>query len=188
MKRMTVVVAVLMMAGIGYGATFSVTSGGSPVKIVAPGEEFMVQINLDPQGMELVSWGVVIEAPDGYKIPGAPGVAAYAPGVAQGWSATDGNTAWQGSNWPRSFPAGPIFNVFGDVFGITAAGPVFEMKVRAPMDPAALMGEITVTGAYVGDTDFVEHSDVNVVGLRVVPEPVSALLLLAGVPMLRRRR
>lgn len=188
MKRMALSVVVLLMAGTAYGASFTVTSGGASVKAVAPGEEFTVQINLDPEGMPLVSWGVNIVAPDGYKMPVAPGIAGYAPGVAQGWSATDGNTAWQGGTWPRNFPAGPIFNVFGDVFGITAAGPVFQFMVRAPMDPGALLGEITLTGAYVGDTDFVEYSDVPVIGLTLVPEPVSALLLLAGIPMLRRRR
>jgi hypothetical protein len=84
-----------------------------------------------------------------------------------------------------AFPPPPVTywgkNGLGVTIHISALPPVGDYTIGVVAD-----------GSYITDSSFnnAELSDttLTVIPLHILPEPVSALLLLAGLPMLRRRR
>ncbi len=193
MKNLIVSVAVLAMAGTALGISFAVTGpGGVSEYAPAPGETFQVQIYLDPDGTALHCWQVVMTGPAGYKIAAAPGAGGYAPpGGASGWDLTQGLTAWQGATFPKDFalgPQGPIGTVAVDVVGILDAGPVFQFSVIAP--PVIIEGDITLPVIWPFEDPLWPPEPIAVVTPLhiIIPEPVSVVLLLAGLAMSRRKR
>ena len=120
------------------------------------------------------------------------------PGFNDGGAAFPANT----NGWSTQTADGANPLPGGDINGIIADDPVNEMSTifGASNATSGLFGWLEVnlvdSGAEymidingtVGDAQFQAIRDVVFNGLTVTPEPVSALLLLLGVPFLRRRR
>lgn len=186
MKNVLVGLAVLAMAGTVLGAVnYTVTGpGGVSAYNPAPGEVFDIVVSMEfTAGEAAVSWQAAIAGPEGWMTGANPGNAvAYANTT--GWDVANGLTP--PGNAAMSPKTGLIGTVAVDPFGAPpTSGQVFTISVVAPATIEA--GEITLVNAVWGNLDFVEGPADAVVGL-TIPEPVSALLLLAGLPMLRRRR
>ena len=110
--------------------------------------------------------------------------AARAGGFASlGWdmSAT-GSVVFPGGPLPQ---AGPPADIVGTIPAGTTASQGWVAWVQ--LDGALPGDVITATGVAIGDSDF-QPMTVEVIPLRITPEPTSMLLLLAGLPLLRRRR
>lgn len=188
MKNVLVGLAVLAMAGTVLGAVnYKVTGpGGVSAYNPAPGEEFNIVVSMEfTAGEVAVSWQAAIAGPEGWMTGPNPGNAvAYANTT--GWDVPNGLTPPGGQSL---FPStvGLIGTIAVDPFTAPpTSGQVFTISVVAPA--TIVPGEITLANAVWGNQDFVEGPADAVSGLMIIPEPVSALLLLAGLPMLRRRR
>lgn len=186
MKNVLVGLAVLAMAGTVLGAVnYTVTGpGGVSAYNPAPGEVFNIVVSMEfTAGEAAVSWQAAIAGPEGWMTGANPGVA-VAYDNTTGWDASQGLTP--PANQAMSPQTGLIGCVATDPFGqAPTSGQVFTMSVVAPA--VIVPGEITLVNAVWGNLDFIEGPADAVFGL-MIPEPVSALLLLAGLPMLRRRR
>lgn len=199
MKNTFVGLAVLLMAGPALawsGGAFVITGpGGVSSYAPAPGEVFDITVSIVPPafdpGEAMAGWQLHLTAPSDYKLGKSQGTAYhFGPGVAAGW---DPNQSVPFPMWSSTsdVPFPLTFNVGTgavDIFtGITVGGPVFTAKIVAPavITPGVM---ISADDPRLGDTNFTDHTDVAIVGLQIIPEPVSMLLLLAGLPMLRRRR
>ncbi|MDM8006241.1 MAG: hypothetical protein QUV05_08860 [Phycisphaerae bacterium] len=166
----------LLLTGPAWGALTATATLLGPAS-VDPGQVFEIQMDL--QGNEpMTAWTIYINATAGPTPTGT-----YSFKAVSDWDAAGGVAGNMGA-----FPVGPIFTV--PVVGKDTGGNgiVFSMGVTAPDAPNTTF-DMWVTGV-IGDLDYsdIEVTPVAPLSIFVTPEPVSALLLLAGLPMLRRRR
>jgi len=175
----------LLAAGTALGATMTVKGPAS----VDPGQEFMIVVALDADGQDTIGWAIEAINATGGATPG-PNTGNDADYYLAGAGYDNGAV---GSNpimtWASqtAFPVGQMGTVPSGDFG--GSGDIFQMPVIAPMPPDSFFDVFVVNGAY-GSAETYDDMPCQSVPLTVyvTPEPVSALLLLAGLPMLRRRR
>jgi hypothetical protein len=194
MRALVVGLSVLLMAGGAFGElSYTITGpGGVSSFAPTPGQVFPVTITIvkgAADSPDLSSWGLEINQVGGYQLaPFAGATTVYAPGVAQGWDPASAPGGWSGSaNAP--FPIKP-FEIPDSSHAYGAPGPVMTFNVVAPATIPQTGSILGVIGAstYMGNADFEDVLITSVTPLTLTPEPISALLLLAGLPLLRRRR
>ena len=203
MRSFLVVLGVVLMATTAMGAGvghITLTVGGAATYEPAPGETFRVDVNITAD-RAMDAWGMQPSdsADAGYQIAASIIGGMY-------------------SNIAMNYvDAGPPFsNTAGwDVFSASAkawpAGDLNDLQVTAQVRPGtlgtptagsgwALYFDLTAPAAeglattivlddlYAGDEQHSPFDQMTYDELVLTPEPVSALLLLAGLPLLRRRR
>ncbi len=186
MKTTALGVAVLMMmAGTAWGAYGGALTADRTD--VMPGESFTVVLSLVAD-TPLTGWNAKFTGPAGYEV--APSYI----GAELGW---DVLTTGAALGWNNSAPVKlPLTSNFGNLLGsgplgdTAEAGGVFQMVITVPA-AEAFPKTVNVTVESLTGTDD-GYNDLSAVveplAINITPEPVSALLLLAGLPMLRRRR
>ncbi len=180
--------AALLTAGTALGAATATVTGPT---VVMPGQVFEIQVVLTADEPMIAFFLDGIMATNG-AMPG-PVVgttieerAAYHYGNTAGWSTNPGDTL-MGWASQTAFPVGPIGAIPTDVFTGAGNGVCFRMNVVFPTCDYFCM--IYVTGGIYGAPETFEDVALDWVPLFVyVPEPASALLLLAGLAMSRRKR
>ncbi|NLE57651.1 MAG: hypothetical protein GX616_04775 [Planctomycetes bacterium] len=191
MKNLLVGLSIALLAA---GTAMGASSAGiiAPAEVLA-GEVFEIQVDLQSPENLMLGWFIDgIMATNG-AVPGpvtgatAAEQAAYHYGNACGWD-TAAASVLLNFVPQTAFPVGPIGGVPSSDGGTN--GVAFRMSVQAP-DVVGTVIDIFVTGGVYGDPatfDDAPFEEFPVASVTVTPEPVSALLLLAGLAMLRRRR
>jgi hypothetical protein len=186
------VVALLAIAGMASAAeSFTMSAPDS----VAPGAQFTLTITMTVTDTNVAGWGLdALTGPTGmftveaYNSANVPRLFANTLGFAI--TAADTNNPWTGS--PALTPGGTNVGIFSNVpnFGAATPGTSTVLTLLVTAGPTPATGQIGATRLYYGTTDFDELSiaGVHTGSITITPEPISALLLLAGLPMLRRRR
>ncbi|MDM8005814.1 MAG: PEP-CTERM sorting domain-containing protein [Phycisphaerae bacterium] len=188
-RLVCVAVAVVLTAGVALRAGTVTVLGPA---VVAPGETFEIQLDLQSPENLMLGWFIDgIMATNG-AVPGpvtgstAAEQAAYHYDNTCGWDTSSANVllGWVSQT---AFPVGPMDGVPAADGGTN--GVAFRMSVVAPDTPDSFF-EVTVTGGLLGDEPYFEPPEFIVLPLSVyvTPEPTGVLLLLAGALMLRRRR
>ena len=188
-RLVCVAVAVVLTAGVALRAGTVTVLGPA---VVAPGETFEIQLDLQSPENLMLGWYIDgIMATNG-ATPGpvvgstAAEQAAYHFANTCGWDPSP--DYWQEFVVHTAFPVGPMGNL--PVADGGTNGVAFRMLVVAPDAPDSFF-DVYVTGGVYGDpttfedTPFVEFP---VLSIYVTPEPASVLLLLAGLAMSRRKR
>jgi hypothetical protein len=151
-----------------------------------------------PFGM--TAWGGAVEAPPGYTVAAtvliygtwienyADNTVAIPPTNSSNWALTTADAA----QWPAGPLNGIITSAQPPAGTYATSGFAVRMTVTAPGDwaPGDTITYRTSGAAGVialGDENFVDHMP-EITPLVMTPEPASVLLLLAGLPLLRRRR
>jgi len=209
--------AAVPVFGQGVPATLSLTTPGAALvggeyqiqyADVAGGFDIQVMLDsTDATGMS--SFGLVLVGDSGFVLD-APNIDAYPVlgnyNAANNWvnNYESGAGYWLDGPLPMGAPTGDYYA--GTIYKGTVAVPpppktywglnglALTMHISAlPADPTQeyVIG-VAPEGTYVGDSSFANavpgDGTLSVIPLRILPEPVSALLLLAGLPLLRRRR
>jgi len=149
---------------------------------VEPGAAIQLVISVTDANIAIDSWGGNLTAtgPGVVTIEGYT-VAAYTSGPVGGWG-----LGFQGM-WDTAGQPLPVDNI-GDfnLSNTQLTGQIFTAKLFADLPGVYTISLADAyTGSSLGDAGLTSVADYTV---EVLPEPVSALLLLAGLPMLRRRR
>lgn len=180
----------LLAAGTAMGASSAGILGPATVD---PGQVFEIQVDLQSPQNLMLGWFIDGINATGGALPGpvtggtAGEQAAYHYGNTVGWDFSSANVllGWVSQ---AAFPVGPMGGVPASDGGTN--GVAFRMSVVAPLTPDSFF-DVFVTGGVYGDPETFEDAPFEsfpALSIYVTPEPVSALLLLAGLPMLRRRR
>jgi hypothetical protein len=184
MRKILIGVAVLLMAGTAWGQNVSMSLSSNKTDVI-PGETFTVILEITTD-VGLAGWNAKFLEPAGFGVQPS-----YSAGG--GWDTNTAATAiaWAGDTLPLGSANGT--GLLGssplDVILGASSGPVWQMLLTVPAAQPLGTVFVTATEASVGDVDFNDYFlQVEPLAINVVPEPVSALLLLAGLPMLRRRR
>ncbi|MDM8005813.1 MAG: PEP-CTERM sorting domain-containing protein [Phycisphaerae bacterium] len=188
-------VTVLLTAGAALGAATATVTGPT---VVMPGQVFEIQVVLTADEPMVGFMLNEITATGGLWPGPVVGTtteerAAYHYANTAGWS-TDWSTVpgdpLMGWASQTTFPVGPIGTVAADQFA--GNGVCFRMNVVVPAAPLDYVFDICVTSGVYGGMDFVDvpldAGWAHGLGLCIIPEPASALLLLAGLAMARRKR
>jgi hypothetical protein len=198
-------VVLIATTAYGQGATMTLTVGGASSYEPTPGETFRVDISI-ASDVAMSAWGgnPWDTAGAGYAID-ATVIGGYYKNLAlnytngavpppvspQGW---DINTSvaekWDAGivndmNTAGTLKMGTAAASFAT--GATSGFAAYIMLTAPAAEVAGVVTTIDLTDAYVGDLEF-NNLPLEVVPLTLTPEPVSGLLLLAGLPLLRRRR
>jgi len=189
----------LMIVGTATAAPSLSILGPGGVSSYAPaaGETFQITIvvhnDIVPNNEAGTGPGGLGEGLGGWQVTGFAGPAGFKMAAVSGNAAYDntaifpttGTLSWS-TNAPMPISLAMYSNA--DILAYPAVGDyqVFHCKVIAP-NPLTL-GVITqnVEALWI-DQDGGTHP-AQLTGLTITPEPISALLLLAGLPLLRRRR
>lgn len=215
MKLLAMCVAVALVASGAMAATtirmVDQATGSSELDVTAPGvagsvRTIEIQIVTDENNAVfpetgtgvggLVSWGI-----NGLQVPGAGfkitpiSTANYQPGYDYNWDDTQGLIFGKGTT-PVAWPALPNLSLGTIAYidttvepaqvwpGVSCLAMTFKMTLPAvdvPQGP--LTAQAVYAGVYPSGNTLMTFEP-----LVLIPEPVSALLLLAGLPLLRRRR
>ncbi len=192
MRKILVGVAVLLLAGTAMAQNVSmslaVTGGTDADPALAgfdarPGDVFTVTLSITTD-VGLTGWNAKFLDPAGFPV-----TPSYL--VGGGWDTNTSATAiaWTGTALPLG--TANLTGLLGSSpTGATAgSGPCFQMILTVPAAQPKGKVFVTATGATSADADFNDYfPQVAPLAINIVPEPISALLLLAGLPMLRRRR
>lgn len=162
------------------------------------GLTFDVVVSLDAS-FAMTAWGGAVEAPAGYTVAASQlvygtWVVNYAdnpvvvpPTNSSNWAMTTAEAA----QWGVGPLNGVIMSTLPPAGQTATSGFAVTFTVTAPPDWApgdtisfATGGDAALT---IGDANFIDHA-AAITPLVMVPEPASALLVLAGLPLLRRRR
>jgi hypothetical protein len=186
MKKLLAVTAVLLMVGPVMAAPTMTLTTDKPAADITAGATLNVILSIQTD-VPLVSWNAKVNGPAGVAI--APfTTAAYQ--TAAGWdNAAASCIAWSNSSFPMTTPSGGLVGTLA--LSTATSGPALIIPVTLPA--GAKVGDLftfSVSGGTAANESYEDLAIDNVapLTLSVVPEPVSALLLLAGLPMLRRRR
>jgi hypothetical protein len=182
MSRILVGVAVLLVAGTAMAET--TMSLSSDKASVMPGDVFTVTLHLQTD-IGLIGWNAKFLDPAGFAA-----VPSYL-GSAAGWDTSTAGAAvgWTTNVLPLNTSNGTRLLGSSPTGASAGSADVFQMVLTVPA--AQPLGTVFVTATETAATDVDYNDIVPVVAalpIEIVPEPVSALLLLAGLPMLRRRR
>ncbi len=171
--------AVLLTAGAALG--FGTATVIAPAAVLQ-GETFEIEIDLQDNDA-MVSFHFDGIMATGGATPGPTGTNAYHYGNDCGWQIPYDFPIEVPP--PTAFPVGPMGTIAAD---FTAQnGICFRMKIVAPAELGPI--DIYVTSGIYTNVDFMDiYLQTPVTTVMVTPEPVSALLLLAGVAMSRRKR
>jgi len=176
MKNLLVgLTAVLLLAGTALGVGTATVLGPAEVD---PEETFEIQVDLQADEL-MVSYMF-----DGIMATGGavPVSLDYVIGDAVGW---DSNNALSVSL--AAFPVGPVGTISKEA--TAGSGVCVSMQIQAPNAPDSFFDVYVTSGIYGNEMwEDVDLTAVEPLSIHITPEPVSALLLLAGIPMLRRRR
>jgi hypothetical protein len=163
------------------------------------GLTFSVVVELTaPFGM--TAWSGAVEAPAGYTVAAstliygtwvenyADGRGTTPPTNSANWALTTGDAA----QWPAGDLNGIITSAQPPAGQYAASGFAVQFNVTAPAgwapgDTITYRTQGVAGVIAIGDEQFVDHLP-ELTPLVMTPEPASALLLLAGLPLLRRRR
>lgn len=204
MKKIVLVTAALLMAsGAAFGQlakdnVFVLTGpGGVSEYAPAPGETFEITLTITGPYQNMVAWSGYLEGA-GYALAPYKSDATYSS-YGNNWT----GTAWTNtSGWSTVAPFVGTWSTAANVplpspqigsandldAGFNYAGTGFAFRAMLVAPTTIVEGaEIWISSPVIGNEGF-EDEVPAVQALRIIPEPVSALLLLAGLPMLRRRR
>ena len=180
----------LLTTGTAMGASRAAVLGPT---VVMPGEVFEIQVELQSPDNLMVGWFIDgIMATNGAMVGPVTGgtaaeQAAYHYANTCGWDTASASVLL--NFVPQTaFPVGPMGGVPASDGGTN--GVAFRMSVVAPAVPDSFFDVFVTSGVY-GDPETFEDAPFEsfpALSVYVTPEPVSALLLLAGLAMLRRRR
>ena len=209
MRSFVVAGICLLLASSAMAATqVSLLSGGSAVvvdPVATPNIQLDIMIATDEPGLTAGSFG--FDAPAGvlyaqmeFVSVGPPTPGTYVPNYGDGPGSLVNSAGWStvydvDATW---LAGGDINDIVADVPGVEMS-TLFNDADNLPTDGLFGWLEITLVpaeqGPYtidisgtVGDAVGNPLADVTFRPLTVLPEPASALLLLLGVPFLRRRR
>ena len=203
MRSFLAVLGVVLMATTAMGAGVghvTMTVGGSPTYAPALGETFRVDVDITAD-RAMDAWGMQPRdsADVGYEIA-ASVIGGMYSNIAMNY--VDVGPPWaNAANWDvnmasaKAWPAGNLndLQVTAQVRPGTLGKPTASQgwamyfMLTAPSSESVITN-IVLDDLYAGD-DTHEGFDVMTYDpLVLTPEPVSALLLLAGLPLLRRRR
>ncbi len=184
-------VAVVLTAGVALRAGTVTVLGPA---VVAPGETFEIQLDLQSPENLMLGWFIDgIMATNG-AVPGPVVGSTAAEQAAYHYGITEPPEVGVPENplmeWvsQTAFPVGPMGAV-PDAEGNTN-GVAFRMFVVAPDAPDSFF-DVYVTGGVYGDPETWEDTpfeEFPVLSIYVTPEPSSVLLLLVGLAMLKRKR
>jgi len=176
--------AVLLTAGAALGFGTATVLGPAEVD---PGEVFEIEVYLQADE-PMISFQFDGIMATGGATPGPTGTKAYHYGNDCGWKIPDLMEAQIWVPPPTAFPVGPMGTVAES--GEASNGVCFRMRVVAPSAPYSFF-DIYVTSGFYGSIEIFDEvalTPVAPLSVHVTPEPVSALLLLAGLAMSRRKR
>jgi hypothetical protein len=194
MRSLLSILAVGLIAStaMASGTVSVIGPGGVDTYIPAAGETFTVEVHAEAPG-PMTSISAFIEVPAGFEIA-ASELAEPFPGYIFIANYTD-QLGVNSNNWSPSpslaygWDAGTQMEIYGVPVGdggTATSGFVLWLDITAPADASAIGGSIDVVTPLI----YVDYDEVpGVTGQNLLlPEPASALLLLAGLPLLRRRR
>ncbi len=120
---------------------------------------------------------------------GAYSAYASRPGMPDnGWSQGDGIQIMAGCLPMAGPPDDQVGTIYDTAMAQNGLAAWLEMLPVVCVDPfCCCIGACPPGSAVVGDSNFMA-CDVTLIPLCITPEPASALLLLVGLPLLRRRR
>ena len=196
------VVALMATTAYGYAGHLTMSVGGANPYTPAPGETFRVTVDIQAD-TNMASWGMQLrdEADAGYTIAASVdyyelATENYADAIGpppfllpfnqQGWEVHPSNTKlWDAGLVNQDPPVRPGTAAVATPPG-ASSGFVLWFDLTAPATEAGVNTRIVLDDLYAGDLDY-QPLDMTSEPL-VLPEPASALLLLGGLPLLRRRR
>jgi hypothetical protein len=187
MKNLLVGVAVLALAGTAFGSIDLAVLG--PASVLNPGDTIQITISLVAKDTPITSWDGYVSAA-GLAVK-APGTFAdqYTVGAAQGWDTSGGigvPVSGTGSDWVAGNSKAHLGT--GSVGSDVTLGAMVTLAFSGPEGTYTIGMENVSFGIDADGTPYDGLVNVTPLRVQVLPEPVSALLLLAGLPMLRRRR
>jgi len=181
MKNLSVsIVGLLMVVGPAFGATQLAITGPATVN---PGEPIAIEISLVAADVPIASWSGDLTG-TGLSIEPFAGAGNHY-NAANGWSASGFASGWNAAGQDLPVALGD----FCMSVPTASIGKMFSAKLfaAAPGDYTINLSNVVV-GNEAGDEIQDQGLQISSARVMVLPEPVSALLLLAGLPMLRRRR
>jgi MYXO-CTERM domain-containing protein len=149
---------------------------------VAPGETFTATLSIAAD-VPLLSWNAKFLNPAGFAV-----TPSYL-GVENGWNPF--GVPWTNNVLPLTTANGTGVLGSGSLAYPNGAGSgdIFQMVLTVPTAQPLGTVFVTATSVWVMDPDFNDcFPQGTSLPVNIVPEPAGALLLLAGLPLLRRRR
>lgn len=175
MRKLLVGIVVLAVASMASAAGLSITSG-KDLMTLEPGDVVDIAVN--------INGGVAVAGLNGYLSVAEPMLLSNTA-IGSFWGANyTPPSIFEGSDSGSSVVVFVVTTASGS---ITGSGPLFTAKltVNAPVGTTG-----TITTEFPGGVPS-DLGDQGVEGgaaqFRVIPEPATALLLLAAVPFMRRR-
>jgi hypothetical protein len=185
MKRLLVSgVAVLLLAAAAraqnVSMSWSLTSGtdrdpATPVFDALRGDVFTTTLSIQTE-YGLIGWNARFLDPAGFPV---------------GWRYLDpGWDPWVGPPLPGGSGTLPLPGLYGwSPTGWVHTMDIFQMVLTVPAAQPFGTVYVTATSATAADVDYSDWSiGVAPLPINIVPEPAGVLLLLTGLPLLRRRR
>jgi hypothetical protein len=192
MKKLVLFSAVVLMAAASTASALTVSLTPDPIGPLNLSDTFSVTVSLDTQGSTIISAQMRLIA--------------SLPGILQANSIAYNGAVWDALTGPSNgglnflpVPHGlnPQSNPFGSVpnsFFWSGNDALATIQLEVIGIPEAGSVDLTVgggdSGVFADDfvTDLLPGATKDGTTINIVPEPVSMLLLLAGLPLLRRRR